>query len=84
MHDNQILHRDIKPANILFLEQGQDQNHVCFADLGLACNFDNAVELNKQCGSLGYVAPEILHGKPFTSKADVFSLGVVFYNLVSG
>ena len=57
---------------------------VCFADFGLACKVDDRDALRNKCGTPGYVAPEILQGAPFSTKSDIFSLGSVFYSLLTG
>ena len=75
-----IIHRDIKPENIL-LEQNQDLSHFKLADFGLACYEDDT---ERTCsGSLGYIAPEMLRGLKYNSKADLFSTGVLIYTLLT-
>lgn len=75
-----IIHRDIKPENIL-LELNQDLSHFKLADFGLACYEDDT---QRTClGSLGYMAPEMLRGLKYNSKADLFSSGVVIYTLLT-
>ena len=79
LHESGVLHRDIKPANVM-LRSG------CFAvliDFGLAFNagsYDAAKEpvVSGKCGTRGYMAPEVVSGMAYCAKADVFSLGVVF------
>jgi eukaryotic-like serine/threonine-protein kinase len=79
-----IVHRDIKPANILV----DDDRYVKIADFGLAIN------LNKQgnedstfitgVGSPAYMSPEQIKGYPLNQKTDLYSLGVVLYQLLTG
>ena len=78
------MYRDIKPDNIL-IYQIEDQSHyeVRIADLGLAV-FSPKDQLHyMKCGSPGYIAPEVLKRKGYSYKADVFSLGSVFFNLLT-
>lgn len=49
----------------------------------MACRVDDRIEINLRCGTPGYFAPEILSGNSFTTKADIFSLGVLFYNILT-
>ncbi len=75
------LHRDIKPENILL----QDDN-VKIADFGFAKCKENAALKTDQtiCGTPLYMAPEIGDNTPYCSKCDVWSTGVVFYQLLTG
>lgn len=76
------MHRDIKPENILILNK--DELQVCFADLGLACMLNDSRNLIIKCGTPGYVDPDVLKGRRFSEKSDIFSLGSLFFNLISG
>ena len=72
------MHLDIKPNNIMILRDAK----IKLLDLGLARKFiwcDNF-----QCGTAGYIAPEILRTEYGEDRADVFSCGLVFYTLLSG
>ncbi|MEQ8677369.1 MAG: protein kinase [Aggregatilineales bacterium] len=78
-HRQGIVHRDIKPANILFDEAG----NAYLADFGLAKQIGHDDEAEAS-GSFGYAAPEQLRGIETTELADIFSLGVVLYELLTG
>ncbi|CAD8208118.1 unnamed protein product [Paramecium octaurelia] len=84
IHSQGVIHRDIKPENIILRSQDNVEDLV-ISDFGLAdfYNFDGNY-LYKQCGTPGYAAPEILMGQPYDYKVDVYSLGVVFYTLITG
>lgn len=82
MHKQGIIHRDLKPDNILVMDR--ENLDVCIADLGLACKLDEKELLNKKCGTAGYLAPEILRGFQASPKSDVFSLGSIFYSIITG
>ena len=56
---------------------------VQIADLGLACKSDDEEQIIIKCGTPGYVAPELLNKNAATTKIDIFSLGCVFFNLIT-
>ncbi|GMF25631.1 unnamed protein product [Phytophthora fragariaefolia] len=80
LHRRCVLHRDIKPENILI-----HGSIVKIADFGLAKELAQPTTmLKRSCGTLEYAAPELLCGRPYGLKSDVFSLGIVLYVLLFG
>ncbi|KAF0698131.1 Aste57867_11227 [Aphanomyces stellatus] len=80
IHSLNIVHRDIKPENILL-----HKNSIKLADFGLAKRITDPSGLfQKGCGTPEYAAPELLYGRPYGTKSDLFSLGVVMYVLLFG
>lgn len=75
-----VMHRDIKLENLLFANCGR---HLKLIDFGFATLLDGKSELSEKCGTLHYVAPEVLAGS-YTSKADMWSIGVTTYLLLTG
>lgn len=76
-HQQGFLHRDIKPANILIDHHGR----ALLADFGISCSFDEKAEPTS-FGTLAYMSPEQLEGKATDQRADIYSLGVVLYELL--
>jgi len=76
-----IIHRDLKPNNILITE-GLNGRFVKIADFGLATfhKFDQQTH-TKGLGNVKYVAPEVVRGRTYDMKADIYSLGVVSQDL---
>ena len=80
-----IVHRDIKLENILIKSiEDNKQYEVRIADFGLAVFNPKDELLFQKCGTPGYVAPEIFTGQGYGHKADMFSLGGVLFNLLTG
>ena len=80
-HEHHIIHRDIKPQNII-----TDDGTVKITDFGIALAHD-AVQLTQSdsvLGSAHYLAPETTRGEPATNQIDIYALGIVFYELLSG
>lgn len=80
-HERGIIHRDIKPQNIMLLRDGT----IKVADFGIAALENEASEENGQAlGSIHYIAPEQARGEFPDARSDVYSLGIVMYEMLSG
>lgn len=82
-HDKHIAHRDLKPENLLLMNKQSDSD-IKIADFGFAKFSSNEACLTTQCGTPGYVAPEILEGVPYGTKCDMWSLGVIVFIILGG
>jgi len=82
-HSKAVAHRDLKPENLL-LRSEENDSEIKIADFGFAKKVLTANSLTTQCGTPGYVAPEILEGIPYDTKSDMWSLGVIVYILLGG
>lgn len=81
IHGHGIVHRDIKLEN--FLYESKDGDHLKLIDFGFSKIWDPSIRMKMSCGTLAYVAPEVLE-KSYTSKCDIWSLGVVVFILLVG
>ncbi len=80
-HRNMIVHRDIKPANIMILQNGL----VKLTDFGIAKMIDMGMTQDGQIlGTPNYMSPEQVKGRQIDGRSDIFSLGVILYELVTG
>lgn len=83
IHDVGIVHRDIKPENILCVDNS-DIPEIKLADFGLSKLVSPNDTLTLACGTLSYVAPEVLRQEGYDKKADIWSIGVIAYLLLRG
>ena len=81
-HDSYIIHRDIKPQNVLILEDGR----VKITDFGIAMalNSNELTQTNSVMGSVHYLPPEQASGAGSTIKSDIYSLGILMFELLTG
>jgi len=79
-HDRGIIHRDLKPQNIMINKRGD----VVIMDFGLAAVAEQLSGAEVRNGTPAYMAPEQLRGAEVTAKSDIYSLGLVFYELFTG
>lgn len=79
-HSLGVAHRDIKPDNILF----DGQERLRLADFGSAENFSEGEKMSGVVGTPYYVAPEVVAGREYGEKVDVWSCGVVLYVMLAG
>jgi predicted Ser/Thr protein kinase len=81
-HEKGIIHRDLKPSNLMRLENGT----VKLTDFGIAKDMDVTAltGANNTVGTAAYMSPEQCRGENITAKSDLYSLGVVFFELLTG
>ncbi|XP_065880826.1 serine/threonine-protein kinase STY46-like isoform X2 [Euphorbia lathyris] len=80
LHENNIIHRDLKAANLLMDENGV----VKVADFGVARVQDQSGVMTAETGTYRWMAPEVIEHKPYDRKVDVFSFGIVLWELLTG
>ncbi|RIA81490.1 kinase-like domain-containing protein, partial [Glomus cerebriforme] len=81
IHTNELIHRDLHIGNVLH------RGNTCITDMGLCKPADyNPLEDTKKSiyGVLPYIAPEILRGQNYTKAADIYSFGIIMYEVISG
>ncbi|HLJ48725.1 MAG TPA: serine/threonine-protein kinase [Bryobacteraceae bacterium] len=79
-HERGIMHRDLKPQNIMLNKRGE----VIIMDFGLAAIADHLEGTEARTGTPAYMAPEQLRGDSVTAKSDIYSLGLIAYELFTG
>lgn len=81
-HDSYIIHRDLKPQNVMIKDDGS----IKITDFGIAMaiNATQLTQTNSVMGSVHYLPPEQAAGKRATTKSDIYSMGIIFYELLTG
>ena len=82
-HEKGLVHRDVKPSNVILTPEG----HVYLTDFGLAKRVESApgfTGADQMLGTVDYVAPELIEGSEHDARSDVYSLGCVLYEMLSG
>lgn len=80
LYNNSIIHRDLKPQNILVTET----YNIKITDFGFARYFDSDIMIQTLCGSPIYMAPEIMKNKQYNNKSDLWSVGIILYEMLTG
>lgn len=81
LHSRDVIHQDLKPSNILIPRGGTGAENLKILDFGLAQSAQGC-QVTQSGGTLAYTAPEILLGRPATFQSDLYSMGIVAYQLL--
>jgi len=83
LHGTNLVHRDLKTENVMVEDTNSDEINVKLIDFGFAKVTADNEPLMEFVGTPYFVAPEIVARKPYNSKCDIWSLGVLVYNMMS-
>ena len=84
LSQNGVIHRDLKPENIMFKDK-EDLNSLVICDLGIAGELKNIYSfMDCKCGTLTFMAPEIIMDRQYDKLVDIWSTGIIMYILESG
>lgn len=88
-HRKKIIHRDLKPSNIMLIENDDDHDYVKVVDFGLAKNNGSGdsqrlTQTGELFGSPIYMSPEQCRGFPLDGRSDIYSLGIILYEALTG
>lgn len=80
VHSREIVHQDLKPENVLI----DKDFHLKIADFGIACEEEDCDVLLDNTGTYRWMAPEVMKRKPHGRKCDVYSFGLILWEMVAG
>ena len=83
-HERNVIHRDLKPENILIDNPAARNFEIKVIDFGAAIFLDPGKLYEDRFGTVYYVAPEIIRGKGYNNKCDLWSMGVILFALLCG
>jgi len=83
IHQEGIVHRDLKPRNVMLVERA-DREHAVVMDFGIAQKADRGHQVAAMAGTVEYMAPEQFEGGAISPATDIFGLGVLLYELLTG
>ena len=83
-HAARVIHRDLKPANLFLANRPDGRQVIKLVDFGISKAFDATPEGDRVVGSPAYMSPEQLENRPIDLRTDLWSLGVVMYELIAG
>ncbi|NXK69167.1 DAPK2 kinase, partial [Sylvietta virens] len=84
LHARLIAHFDLKPENIMLQDKGVPKPWIKIIDFGLAQQLEDGITFKSLCGTPQYIAPEVINYEPLSPAADMWSIGVITYILLSG
>jgi serine/threonine-protein kinase len=79
-HDAGLIHRDVKPENVLIAENGR----IKIGDFGLARAVTTTTSTGTLIGTVAYLSPELVLGKPADARSDIYSTGIMLYEMLTG